>query len=396
MKTTPAARQPISKAAKSISDWIIARRRFLHEHPELSFQEEKTAEYVERELKWLGYTTIHTRLNGNYGICAELLGRDLERCIALRADMDALPIQEETEWAHKSKKDGVSHMCGHDSHTAMLLGAARLLKEREAELPCTVRLFFQGGEEKFPGGARDFIASGMLEGVDSVFGLHVHPLQDTGTMALRDGRLMAGVDEFTITVRGKGGHAATPHETRDPIVAASAIVLELQHIISRRTDPFEPGVVTIGQIHGGSAFNVIPETVTLNGTVRSFRPDMHEHYSGLVEKIATSVAQAHDCEAKVDMPEGYPVLTNDVDATEKMRAAAKEVLGEGGISLAMPIMGSEDFALYTRERPSCFGFLGVSAPADEDRYFLHHPKFHIDEDALWRGAAVLAQVAMNG
>lgn len=396
MKTAPTARQPISQAAKAISDWIIARRRFLHEHPELSFQEEKTAEYVERELKWLGYTNIQTHLNGNFSICAELLGRDLERCVALRADMDALPIQEETDWAHKSKVRGVAHMCGHDAHTAMLLGAARLLKEREAELPCTVRLFFQGGEEKFPGGARDFIASGMLEGVDAVFGLHVHPQQDTGTIALRDGRVMAGVDEFTITVRGKGGHAATPHETRDPIVASAAIVMDLQQIISRRTDPFEPGVVTIGQIHGGSAFNVIPETVTINGTVRSFRPDMHAHYLEMVGNIVTNVARAHGCVADLHMPEGYPVLNNDAGATERLRAAAREVLGEGAIALAMPIMGSEDFALYTRERPACFGFLGVAAPADEDRHFLHHPRFHVDEDALWRGAAVLAQVAING
>ena len=396
MKTASAVRQPIAKAAKAISDWIIARRRFLHEHPELSFHEEKTAEYVERELKWLGYTNIQTRLNGNYSICAELLGRDLDRCIALRADMDALPIGEETQWAHKSKADGVAHMCGHDAHTSMLLGAARQLKEREAELPCTVRLFFQGGEEKFPGGARDFIASGMLEGVDSVFGLHVHPLHDTGTLLLREGRLMAGVDEFTITVRGKGGHAATPHETRDPIVAASAIVLGLQQIVSRRTDPFEPAVVSIGRFHAGTAYNVIPGEATLNGTVRSFRPDMHAHYVGLIETIATNIARAHGCEADIHMPEGYPVLANDEHATEKMRAAAREVLGNEGVALAMPIMGSEDFALYARERPACFGFLGAAAPADADRHFLHHPRFHIDEDALWRGAAILAQVAMLG
>ncbi|MCB0075621.1 MAG: amidohydrolase, partial [Caldilineaceae bacterium] len=187
-------------AAKAIQDWIVTRRRFLHQHPELSFEEEKTAAYVERELKWLGYTRIHARLNGNHSLCAELLGRDDSRWIALRADMDALPIQEESDLPFRSQNPGVAHMCGHDAHTAMLLGAARLLKEREADLPCNVRLFFQGAEETTPGGALDFIEAGLLEGVQSIYGIHVHPWTDTGTLSLTDGRALAGVETFSLRV----------------------------------------------------------------------------------------------------------------------------------------------------------------------------------------------------
>ncbi|MBI5154935.1 amidohydrolase [Candidatus Poribacteria bacterium] len=393
MHTVTAA--SIADSARAIQDWIVTRRRFLHQNPELSFQEAKTSAYVERELKWLGFTRIHTGLNGNHGICAELLGRDRSHCIALRADMDALPIQEETEWEFKSRAPSVSHMCGHDAHTAMLLGAARILKEREADLPCTVRFFFQGGEERFPGGARDFITAGMLDGVDSVYGLHVDPRFDTGTIHFVEGNALAGIEEFTITIRGKGGHAAYPQATDDPVLAAAHVVTALQQVVSRRTDPFEPAVVSVTQFHAGSAFNVIPSEAVLNGTVRSFRPDMHAHFGRLIRQVVENAAAGFGCTAHIDQPEGYPPLYNHPDALARMARAAEEILGEG-VCEGAPLMGSEDFSLYTRERPACFAFLGVAAPADSERYMLHHPKFHIDEDALWRGSATLSTVAMNG
>jgi len=385
--------QDLTSSARSIQDWIVTRRRFLHQNPELSFREEKTAAYVERELKWLGYTTIHTRVNGNYGICAELIGRDRERCIGLRADMDALPIHEEYPSEFQSRTAGVSHMCGHDAHTAMLLGAARLLKEREAELPCTVRLFFQGAEEKSPGGANDFIVTGMLDGVDAMYGLHVDPRHDTGMVHFTEGLALAGVNEFSIRVIGRGGHAAFPHTTIDPIPVAAQIVLALQTVVSRTVDPFDQAVLSVTQLHGGEANNVVPEEVRIDGTFRSFRRDMEAHYGGAIARIAENVAAASNCRAKVQIVPGYPPLFNDPEATERMRAVAREIFPDGVMD-GSPIMASEDFALYTRVVPACFAFLGASAPADSERYMLHHAKFHLDEDALPRGTALLAGMAL--
>ncbi len=382
-------------SAQAIQDWIIARRRHLHQNPELSFCEEQTSAYVEQELRSLGFTTIHARLNGNFSLCAELLGRDLNRCIALRADMDALPIEEQHPCDFRSTAPGVSHMCGHDAHTAMLLGAARLLKEREADLPCTVRLFFQGGEEKAPGGARDFIESGMLEGVDAIYGLHVDPRHDTGTIHFIEGPAMAGVDEFTISIIGKGGHAAFPHENHDPVLAAANVIMALQQIVSRTVDPFDPTVVSVTSIHGGEACNVTPPEVILKGTYRSFHVDLHDHFGGLVSNIAHNVAEGFGCMAETTIIQGYPPLHNHPTALHRMREAAREFFPDG-IADGKPMMGSEDFAFYTHVVPGCFAFLGVAHPADEDRYMLHHPKFHLDEDALFRGTAILAKMALNG
>ncbi|MDK2970313.1 MAG: hypothetical protein PWP23_68 [Candidatus Sumerlaeota bacterium] len=392
---TPLALAPIATAAQSIQDWVVTRRRFLHQHPELSFEEEKTAAYVQRELKWLGYTRIHPNLNGNHSLCAELLGRDSTRCIALRADMDALPIQEETEGPFKSQVPGVSHMCGHDAHTAMLLGAARLLKEREADLPCNVRLFFQGAEETSPGGALDFIETGFLDGVESIYGIHVHPWTDTGTFNLTEGRALAGVETFSLRVFGKGGHAAYPHTTCDPVVAAAQIITALQQIISRTQNPFEPAVISITKIHAGDAHNVIPEKVDLGGTIRSFRMDIHNHYAKLIMRIAQGVAEGFGCTVEYSTPGGYPPLINDPEACDRMRSVATELF-PGGILEARPTMASEDFAHYTSRIPGAFGFLGVAEPADSERYGLHHPRFRLDEDALWRGTALLATLALEG
>jgi amidohydrolase len=384
----------VAASAFAIQDWIVARRRMIHENPELAFHEEKTSALVEKELRSLGYQNITTRLNGNWGLCAELLGRDRERCIALRADMDALPIQEEWDLPFRSKNPGVAHLCGHDAHTSMLLGAARILKEREAELPCTVRLFFQGAEECIPGGARDFVEAGMLEGVDEIYGLHVDPLEDTGTLHTCVGPMMAGVGNFNITLRGRGGHAAAPHMSNDVVLAASHVVVALQQIISRRLRPTIPGVVSVTRINGGTASNVIPEVVTLEGTYRSYDADMHTFYPDAIREIATLTAQAFGCTAEVAITEGYPVLVNHADAVKRMWAVGREVMN-GEMHEAEPRMGAEDFAVYGGIVPACFAYLGVAHPADNERFNVHHPRFHLDEDALWRGSAVLATLALS-
>lgn len=391
---TATATRSIIDSARAIQDWIVMRRRFLHQRPELSYQEQDTSGFVAKELASLGFTTIEKNLNGNYSICAELLGRNRDRVVALRGDMDALPIQEETESEYKSQRDGVAHMCGHDAHTAMLLGAARLLKEREAELPCTVRFFFQGGEEMFPGGANDFIKTGKLDDVDAIYGLHVDPRTDTGTLQLIEGNALAGTSELTIRVYGKGGHAAFPHMAVDPVLASAQIITALQQIVSRTEDPFSQAVVSITQLDAGHAFNVIPEEVRLCGTIRSFRSDMHEHYNALIHRIVENTAAAHGCRAEIDLPPGYPPLYNNPTEVERVRRVAGGIFGDG-VSDAEPIMGAEDFALYSQKVPACFAFLGVSDPAETERYMLHHPKFHIVEEPLWRGSALLASMVFN-
>jgi len=390
--TRPAS---VCASAAAIQDWIVAHRRALHENPELSFHEEKTSALVERELRELGYTNITTRLNGNWGLCAELIGRDRQRCVALRADMDALPIEEEWDSPFRSRNKGVAHLCGHDAHTSMLLGAARILKEHEAELPCTVRLFFQGAEECVPGGARDFVETGMLEGVDEIFGLHVDPLEDTGCLLTRVGPMMAGVGNFRISISGQGGHAAAPHHANDVVLTASHVVLALQQIVSRRIDPIEAAVVSVTRIHGGTATNIIPESVVLEGTYRSYSSNIHDIYGNAIREIAEHTAHACGCTANVEIFEGYPVLVNNADAVNRMRASGEEIM-PGDVHESHMRMGAEDFAIYGHHVPACFAYLGVAHPADNERFNVHHPRFHIDEEALWRGSAVLANLALSG
>jgi amidohydrolase len=384
----------VAPSANAIQDWIVTRRRTIHRNPELSFREEKTSAFVEGELRSLGYSQITTRLNGNWGLCAEILGRDRSRCIALRADMDALPIEEEWPSDFRSGNAGVAHLCGHDAHTSMLLGAARLLKEHEAQLPCTVRLFFQGAEESIPGGARDFVEAGMLEGVDEVFGLHVDPLETTGSLHTRPGCLMAGVGNFRIILEGLGGHAAAPHLAHDAVLASAQVIVALQQIVSRRVNPIEPGVVSVTRIHGGTATNILPPRVELQGTYRSFNPDMHTIYPQAIREIATSTAEAYACRADVHIQEGYPVLINHAEAVKRMRTAAETIM-PGDVHESEPRMGAEDFAVYARNVPGCFAFLGVAHAADNQRFNVHHPLFHLDEDALWRGSAILATLALT-
>ncbi|MBX3730649.1 MAG: amidohydrolase [Candidatus Sumerlaeia bacterium] len=386
----------VAAQAHALQDWIVERRRTLHRQPELSFREEKTAAFVERELGALGYENLRTRLAGHFSLCAELPGRDTGRIVALRADMDALPIEEETESPFRSQVSGVSHMCGHDAHTAMLLGVARLLKQRQSDLPCTVRLFFQGAEETSPGGALDFVETGLLDGVTSIYGLHVFPWGDTGTLHLIEGRAMAGVETFTLIVRGKGGHAAYPHMGHDAVLASAHIVTALQQIVSRTVDPLEPAVVSVTRLHGGEAHNVLPETVEIGGTIRSFRPDIAEHYGGLVRRIANGVAEGFGCTVEYVSFGGYPPLVNDSAACERMRAAGRADLFPGGVQDAPPTMGAEDFAHYAARVPGAFGMIGVAAPDDTERFGLHHPRFRVDEEALWRGTALLATLALEG
>lgn len=381
--------ETIPTEAEELQPWIVEHRRHLHRNPELSYREEKTSEYLQTQVSLLGYTPVMVR-EGCHGFYADIIApKNPNRFIAIRADMDALPITEETGLTFVSQNPGVGHLCGHDSHCAMLLGATKLLSARQADLPYSVRLFFQHAEEVPPGGALDFIKAGALNNVEHCFGLHVRPWLPVGAMSVVPGPQMAGATVVKMIVRGRGGHAATPHETTDPILAASAIVVAVQQVVARRTNPFDQAIVSLCEIHGGNAHNVIPEEVTIIGTTRGFTQEKLRKTNDHLREVAKHTAAAYGCEVEVDIDEGYPALVNDPTAAGILSRAAGAVIGDANVSHDFTTMGGEDFAYYCAELPSAFGFLGVEFEGTA-HYPLHHPRFHPHESAFWRGAAILA------
>lgn len=377
--------------AKALHPWLIEHRRNLHRQPELSFQEERTSAYLWGQAVDLGLTPVAVR-EDRYGFYCDLQSpQNPEEFVVLRADMDALPIEEQTGLSFSSERPGVGHLCGHDSHSAMLLGAARMLSARRQELPVSVRFFFQHAEELPPGGAIDFVRAGALENVRHCFGLHVSPLRPVGTLAVRTGPQMAGATRMVLTVKGRGGHASRPQDAADPVLASSAIVLALQQIVSRRMSPIEATVVSVCSIHAGSAHNVIPEEVVMEGTTRAYSRKRLVEMADLIRQIALATATAYGCEVHLEMEEGYPPLENDEAATAMMRESARRIMGDDSVCDMEPSMGGEDFAYYCIERPSSFAFIGAAVPGSP-YYPLHHPRFHPDEEVLWRGSAVLAEV----
>jgi IAA-amino acid hydrolase len=383
----------LTSAAK-LSDWIIAIRRELHQYPELMYEEIKTGAVVRRTLDEL-------KINYKYpmattGIVASL-GDGKGPCVALRADMDALPIHEEVDVPFRSKVDGKMHACGHDCHTAMLLGAARLLKERESEVHGTIKFIFQPAEEGGAGGDR-MCEEGALNNPDvqRIFGIHVWPYLPMGAVGSRTGVFLAAAGVLEITVTGKGGHAAMPHTTLDPVMTAAKIICELQTIVSREIDPLEPAVISVTTIHGGDAHNVIPQSVKLAGTVRSLTLDGLRFLQKRVREVAQQVAAANRCEAAVDFPgNDYPPVVNDATAWGSARAMAEEMLGKNAVVELPPVMGGEDFAFYTQRVPGCFVVLGVKQDGDGPVYGVHHPLFTANEKALPVGAALHASYALR-
>jgi IAA-amino acid hydrolase len=383
--------------AKSIAEWITGLRRHIHRYPELMYEEVETSRLVRETLDALGISYRYpVAKTGVVAVIGNSAGSG-SRCIALRADMDALPIHEQADVPFRSEVDGKMHACGHDCHTAMLLGAARLLKAREAKLPGVVKLIFQPAEEGGAGADR-MCDEGVLQSpaVEQIFGLHVWPGLTTGTVAGNAGVIMGAMSSFEIEVRGTGGHAAMPHTTADPVACAAKIVVELQTIVSRETNPFEPTVVSVGSIHGGDAFNVIPETVRMTGTLRSLSLEGLLRVKQRVEEIARGVAAANRCHAAVSYPiQDHPPTTNAEAAWRLASRAAAGVVGSGGVTPMEPILGAEDFSFYQRRIPGCFTFLGVSDAAWQTRYGVHHEKFMVDEAALPIGAALHVATALE-
>lgn len=382
--------QQLAAAARAIQPWIVERRRHLHAHPELSFEETNTAAWIREQVKALGLEPAPPILPDKNGFTVDLPAPSAPgKFVLLRADFDALPIQEENDVPFKSTVPGVAHLCGHDAHTTMLLGAMKLLKERQDALPIGVRFVFQHGEEVAPGGAKDFVENGAVENVSACFGLHVSPRCASGQIGLREGPAMACVGGFTAKVRGRGGHGAMPHETLDPMPAAASAILALQHIVSRRIPPMEEGVVSVTMINGGTAFNVIPAEISFGGTFRTFNLDRVAEIERLIVETVEHAVRAYGCTAEVTADHSYPPVVNDANALAAGRAAVEGLFGADAAYPMEKNMGAEDFSYFTLARPSAFMYLGC-LPNGETFYPLHSPHFLPDESVLWMGSALLA------
>jgi len=379
----------IKPEIKALKESIISTRRDIHQHPELAFNEHRTAKLVAERLKSLGID-VQTGV-GKTGVLGTLMGKNSGKTIALRADMDALPMQEIGDLPYKSQNDGIMHACGHDGHTAMLLGAAEALSKKSDQLKVTVKFLFQPAEEG-QGGARYMIEDGVLEGIDEIYGLHLWNYQKYGTIGVKPGPIMAAADLFEIIVHGKGGHGAAPQGTKDAVVIASHLVQTLQTIVSRNTNPIESTVVTIGQINGGYNFNIIADTVNLKGTSRAYTEENRQLIKTRMAEIIKGTEQIFDCAIDFEYEDGYPPTVNHPKESEKLLNAAKQIVGDGAGAPYLS-MGGEDFSYFLQKVPGCFFFVG-SAPIDKEPLSVPHhcSHFDFDERALLIGSSVYLQL----
>ena len=379
----------LSPDVLELRDDIIALRRDIHRHPELAWNERRTADQIASFLKG---SRLEVRVGfGGTGVVAEAKG-DLSRTLLLRVDMDALPIQEDSRSPHASEVPGVMHACGHDGHVAMGAAAARLMAGRRA--PVNVRVLFQPAEEG-EGGAQAMVAAGAMDGVAMAVGVHLWNELPVGTLGVKAGPLMAAVDRLRIVVRGRGGHGGKPHRSADPVVAAAHVITALQTIVSREVPPTLAAVVTLGSIHGGQAFNVIPDEVILLGTIRTFDGALRRSMPERVTRIASGIAGALGCSAEVEVRPGNPPVVNDAAVADLARRAAARVVGEEKVVEPEPTMGGEDMAVYFERAPGCFVFVGSANPERGLDQPHHSPRFDFDEDALLVGTQFLLEVVQE-
>ncbi|MDG0842150.1 amidohydrolase [Staphylococcus equorum] len=375
---------------------MIQHRRYLHQHPELSFQEDATAQYIKDFYKNKDVTVTQPVLGSN-AIIVEIKGQQPGNIIGLRADFDALPIQEEVDVPFKSINEGVMHACGHDAHTAYLLGLADALIEMKNELPGTVKIIHQHAEEMPPGGAQQVMQSGALNDLDEIYGIHVAPVAGTEVIGYNKGNAFAGSSTFTLTINGLGGHAASPHKTHDALIAGTNFVNTLQTIVSRRIDPSEMGVITVGAFDAPGGANIIQDKVTIKGTARYLNDDLEQFMYEEIEKVAKSVAVGFDITYDLDYQFGYPVLYNHPAQTEQVvdiLTASKGDYFEHLVEIPA-VSGSEDFAYYLKEIPGAFFIVGCKPEHSETPYMNHHPKFEVNEDALLVAAKAVGEIAIN-
>jgi amidohydrolase len=383
-------KEKIKLLAQQYEQEFIEVRHHLHSHPELSYEEFETSKFVQQKL---AEYNIPFEVKATTGVVGLIQGKKPEsRVIALRADMDALQIQEENDVIYKSQNNGVMHACGHDVHTTCLLGAAKILSELRDEWEGTVKLIFQPGEEKNPGGASLMIKEGALENPkpQGIFGLHVHPGLATGKFSFRKGRVMASADELYITIKSKGGHAAAPHLTADTILIASHLIVSLQQIISRNNDPLSPSVLSICSIQGGHTTNVIPSEVKLKGTFRAMDEKWRYKAHELIKKQTVELVAAMGAEADILIDVGYPFVDNEPKLTEAAWQLANDFFGKENIEETELRMGAEDFGYYTHVVPGCFYRLGVRNEEAGVIHNVHTPKFNVDERAIKNGMEMMA------
>lgn len=374
---------------------VVRWRRHLHAHPELSFQEFETTEFICKKLEEFGIAFERPTETGAVatvrGTAPAAGGKPVT--VAIRADIDALPIHEENDLPYRSTRDGVMHACGHDAHTATLLGLASLINEHKSEFSGTVKFLFQPAEELPPGGARAFVEAGVLQGVDRVIGLHYMSDIPVGRAAIRSGPMMAHSDRFNIFIEGRGGHGASPHRTVDSVIVASQLVQSLQTIVSRRLNPLAPAVVTVGSIKAGTTFNVIAQRAELKGTTRCFDDGVRDMLEAEVRRISEHTCAQYGAECRVEYERGYPAVVNDPDVTRVMWRAAEAELGAGAVYEPPLTLGGEDFAYYLKEVPGAFLFVGAGSDGSGARFPHHHPRFNIDEKAMAHGLGILARSA---
>lgn len=372
---------------------MVKWRRHLHKHPELSFHEYETARYIEEILK--SYSELTIQKLTETSVVAVLKGAKPGKTIALRADIDALPITEEADVEFKSENPGVMHACGHDTHTAMLLGAVDTLVKMQDDLSGTVKFIFQHAEELPPGGAVELVRAGVMDDVDMVFGLHIFPMIPTGMIGISPGAFSSASDIATLLIKGKGAHGSMPDLAVDPILIGSEIVINLNHIISRNVSPLANSVISVGAFHSGTVANIIPDTAQLELTIRNNDPKVHEFMKNRMEEVIAGVCKMYGAEYEFDYTYGYDAVINDEKAVELVKEAALKTVGEENFFLMSPMMGGEDFSAYTQIRPGAFFVLGGGSADDGYRYINHHPKFKIDEDCFSSGAAMHVQLILD-
>lgn len=385
----------LQNLSKQWSDDTIRLRRQLHAAPELSFQEKQTASFIQACLTQWG---IAWQSMATTGVVAHIQGEGNGNiCVALRADMDALPILEDSGQPYVSQHPGVMHACGHDAHTASLLTTARILQHCRSQFGGTIKLIFQPGEEVLPGGASLLINEGALEAPkpDCVLALHVQPQLQAGRIALRGGAHMASMDELRFIIRGKGGHAAQPHTLIDPVYTAAQLIIALQQVVSRKANPASPTVLSIGRIVADGAINIIPHEVTLEGTLRCFDEDWRRQAHEWIRQTAAAIATASGATCETIIRLGYPVLNNDVALAGKVKSLANEFLGKEQVEEAPVWMAAEDFASYAQEVPGCFYLLGVRNETKGITAGLHTPQFDLDEDVLHFSPGLMAWLALG-
>ncbi|MBD2388342.1 M20 family metallopeptidase [Cylindrospermum sp. FACHB-282] len=384
---------PLRLSIRSLQPQLVEWRRRLHQQPELGFQEKLTSEFVAHKLQEWGID--HETGIAQTGIVATIKGNKpgAEKVLAIRADMDALPIQELNQVPYRSQHDGVMHACGHDGHTAIALGTAYYLQQHRQDFAGIVKIIFQPAEEG-PGGAKPMIEAGVLKNpdVDAIIGLHLWNNLPLGTVGIRAGALMAAVECFNCTILGKGGHGAMPHQTIDSIVVAAQIVNALQTIVARNVNPLDSAVVTVGELHAGTTCNVIADTARMSGTIRYFNPDFTGFFKQRIEQVIAGVCQSHGAKYNFDYCNLYPPVINDADIAALVQSVAEEVIETPvGVVPECQTMGGEDMSFFLQEIPGCYFFLGSANPAQDLAYPHHHPRFDFDETALAMGVEIFVR-----